>query len=566
MKHIIIVDDRLENRYMLESLLKGKEFVIGTAKNGEEALTLARESPPDLIISDILMPVMDGFTLCKEWRKDESLNKIPFIFFTAAYTDPKDVKYALGLGADRFLIKPLETEEFLTVIMEVLNEFEMGKIKSNQELVRNETDDLREYNAILFRKLEDKLYKAEQSDRKLKQYAFELEQNIRKLEISEAKVKELNDTKNKLFSVIAIDLKSPFNSILGLSNILKEEVNEMEQVTIREYADMINRSALHAFRLLDNLLNWSMVQLGQVPYHPVISSLKEVTEEVNSFMTGIANEKKIKLIDHISNELSVNVDAEMIKTIIRNLVSNAIKFTQANGEVELNATVHDTYVEVSVRDNGIGMTKENLVKLFNSDSQFSTRGTDDEDGTGLGLLLCKEYVERHGGKIRAESEEGRGSAFYFTLPYSNESSVNKLTQREGTSEVRDDQVKNLKILIAEDDKLSTILLTKAVKSFSNVIIKVTNGVDAVETCRENPDIDLVLMDIKMPKMDGYEATKQIRQFNKDTIIIAQTAYSLLYDKQTALSSGCDDYISKPYNQAILVALIKKCFERQKRNI
>jgi len=138
MKHIIIVDDRLENRYMLESLLKGVDYKISTAKNGAEALSLARKYPPDLIITDILMPVMDGFTLCKEWRKDELLKKIPFIFYTAAYTSPQDIKYALRLGADRFLIKPQEPTVFLTIVKQVLDEAEMGKIKTKPELEKFE--------------------------------------------------------------------------------------------------------------------------------------------------------------------------------------------------------------------------------------------------------------------------------------------------------------------------------------------------------------------------------------------------------------------------------------------
>jgi PAS domain S-box-containing protein len=196
MKHIIIVDDRLENRYMLESLLKGVDYRISTAKNGLEALSLARKSLPDLVISDILMPVMDGFTLCKEWRKDELLKKIPFIFYTAAYTSPQDIKYALRLGADRFLIKPQEPEEFLTVIKQVLDEFELGEFIPRPELDKNETEGLREYSAVLFRKLEDKLYQSEQTERKLKQYGFELEQKIQKLKQSEenlARIRNLLD-------------------------------------------------------------------------------------------------------------------------------------------------------------------------------------------------------------------------------------------------------------------------------------------------------------------------------------------------------------------------------------
>ena len=189
-----------ENRYMLESLLKGVDYQISTAKNGAEALALARKYPPDLIITDILMPVMDGFTLCKEWRKDEVLKKIPFIFYTAAYTSPQDIKYALRLGADRFLIKPQEPSVFLTIIKQVLDESERGMIKTKPEQEKSEAESLREYNAVLFRKLEDKLIQTEQADKKLKQYAFELEQNLQKLKQSEENLRQTHDYLDKLIN------------------------------------------------------------------------------------------------------------------------------------------------------------------------------------------------------------------------------------------------------------------------------------------------------------------------------------------------------------------------------
>ncbi len=185
MKNILIVDDKVENRYMIESLLRGDEFNLTSANNGIEALDLAHKSPPDLVISDILMPVMDGFTLCKEWRKDGLLKKIPFIFYTAAYTNPADIKYALRLGADRFLIKPQEPEEFLTEIKQVLLEFESGELKASDDSEKNELEGLREYNSILFRKLEDKLFQIELNERKLKRYSIELDQTIQGLKRSD---------------------------------------------------------------------------------------------------------------------------------------------------------------------------------------------------------------------------------------------------------------------------------------------------------------------------------------------------------------------------------------------
>ena len=162
MKNILIVDDNLENRYILESSLKGDEFKITSANNGKDALNIAHKSSPDLIISDILMPVMDGFTLCKDWRKDIQVKNIPFIFYTSVYTNSQDIRYALKLGAVCFLIKPREPEEFLSAKKQVLYDSESGEFKPIEEdLEKNELEGLSEYNAILFRKLEDKLFQIE---------------------------------------------------------------------------------------------------------------------------------------------------------------------------------------------------------------------------------------------------------------------------------------------------------------------------------------------------------------------------------------------------------------------
>jgi signal transduction histidine kinase len=235
------------------------------------------------------------------------------------------------------------------------------------------------------------------------------------LKASEAKLKEINASKDKFFSIISHDLKNPFNSILGFSDILKAEAKEMDISTIQEFADMINRAASRTFRLLDNLLCWARVHQDQMPYHLTAVALKEAANEVIELLIVNANSKKIRIINHIPENLMVTADSDMLKTIIRNLVSNGIKFTAASGKVELDAVEDNSHVEVTVKDNGKGMSRENLDKLFKIDINYSTRGTNEEEGTGLGLILCKEFVEKHGGKIWVESRLDRGSVFKFTL-------------------------------------------------------------------------------------------------------------------------------------------------------
>jgi signal transduction histidine kinase len=198
--------------------------------------------------------------------------------------------------------------------------------------------------------------------------------------------------------------------------MLKDEVNELDLKTIAEFADMINTSAQQVFHLLQDLLSWARIQQGQMPCNPTNTDLKLVVNEVIELLISNANNKKIDLINRIPDGMMIAADDHMLKTTVRNLVSNAIKFTSADGKVELSAVEDDAQVEVSVKDSGKGMTSENLDKLFKIGIKNTTRGTGGEEGTGLGLILCKEFVEKHGGKIWVESELDKGSEFKFILP------------------------------------------------------------------------------------------------------------------------------------------------------
>jgi len=228
-------------------------------------------------------------------------------------------------------------------------------------------------------------------------------------------LKELNATKDKYFSIIAHDLKNPFNSIMGLSEIIKNEAKYLDIATIEQYAGIINTTSKSTFKLLENLLDWARVQQSQMPFQPISLILRNIASEVIELMVEKANSKMIAIINYIPDNLIIVADKNMLETIFRNLVSNALKFTPVNGKIEIRATLHVNRYEISVKDTGVGIKKEDLGKIFEIGSGFSTRGTENERGTGLGLLLCKEFVEKHHGKIWVESEEGKGSTFTFSI-------------------------------------------------------------------------------------------------------------------------------------------------------
>jgi CheY-like chemotaxis protein len=247
----------------------------------------------------------------------------------------------------------------------------------------------------------------------------------------------------------------------------------------------------------------------------------------------------------------------MLKAVMRNLVSNAIKFTNTGGTIIISAEQTQSDVIILVSDSGIGIPPKNLAKLFEISEVLTTKGTSNETGTGFGLLICKEFIEKHSGKIWVESEVGRGSNFRFTLPCITVSKDKKVIGNAVS--VKDEGVgrKDLKILVVDDDEASHLFLKEALQESNNEVIHASTGVEAIEACRNNPRIDLVLMDIRMPEMDGYEATRQIRLFNTEVIIIAQTAYAFAVDIEKAIEAGCNDYISKPINMTLLHELIKK---------
>jgi signal transduction histidine kinase/ligand-binding sensor domain-containing protein len=234
--------------------------------------------------------------------------------------------------------------------------------------------------------------------------------------IKTAELNELNISKDKFFSIIAHDLKNPFNTIIGFSELLKEAIQTKDQTIIYKYATMINNSSVQTFRLLENLLEWANSQRGKISFVPVDLNLKDLIHEEFIMLGDLAAGKNIELKTYLYDDLMMKADINMFRTILRNLITNSIKFTHRGGKVIVNTVIYKNILEVSVSDNGIGMSADKMEKLFRIDANLTSRGTDDEKGTGLGLFLCKEFVEKHGGKIWAESEEGKGSTFKFIIP------------------------------------------------------------------------------------------------------------------------------------------------------
>ena len=221
--------------------------------------------------------------------------------------------------------------------------------------------------------------------------------------------------KDKFFSIIAHDLKSPLSAIAGLSELLAENVNAKDLDEVETLSTFILQSSKKAIELLTNLMEWSRSETGRMEFTPKKLSLRETINKTVEIFTLNAQSKRITINSDIPESLYVFADLAMLSTILRNLISNALKFTFANGKVDISTTENENEVIVEVADNGKGMSEEILKKLFRIDENISSMGTENEKGTGLGLILCKEFVERHGGRIWVKSEEGKGSSFYFSI-------------------------------------------------------------------------------------------------------------------------------------------------------
>lgn len=247
--------------------------------------------------------------------------------------------------------------------------------------------------------------------------AAKIESRSNQIKAQNKKLKTLNATKDKFFSIIAHDLKSPYNAVLGFSDILLTQSENLDRQEIKSIADMIKRSADVAVNLLTNLMVWSQSQTNRIKFNPEVLDLTDIVSHVILLYNETALQKGISLSFDLPENSTVTGDREMLDTILRNLVSNAIKFTRPGGKIIVSAVKDEYETIVSVADNGIGISKENKKKLFRIDEGYTTAGTEKEKGTGLGLILCLEFVEKHGGRIWVESTPGKGTIFSFSIPF-----------------------------------------------------------------------------------------------------------------------------------------------------
>ncbi|MCK9204972.1 MAG: PAS domain S-box protein [Bacteroidales bacterium] len=385
------------------------------------------------------------------------------------------------------------------------------------------------------------------------------------LKIAKEHAEESNRLKSAFLANMSHEIRTPMNGILGFAELLKEpELTGEEQ---QKYIRVIEKSGTRMLNIINDIVNISKIESGQMEIFISETNLNEQIEFIYTFFKPQVEQKGMKIFFNNplpGKEAIIRTDREKIYAILTNLVKNAIKFSHT-GSIEIGYIKKGQWFEFFVKDTGVGINPELKETVFERFRQGSDSISRDYEGAGLGLSISKAYVEMLGGKISFESEVGKGSTFVFTIPDNNGMEDKNVITDTAPAFEEKEQLRNLKILIVEDDETSEMLIAMAVKLFSKEIIIARTGIEAVEICRNNADIDLVLMDIKMPAMDGYTATHQIRQFNKKVVIVAQSACALSEDREKAIEAGCNEYILKPFSIAALTVLLENIFQEKKTN-
>lgn len=362
---ILIVDDNKKNLQVLGNFLHEEGYKIAIAQDGYQAIKLAEKIKPGLILMDVMMPGIDGFEACLNLKSKKELKDIPVVFLTAK-SETTDIIEGFKKGGVDYITKPFKKEELLV------------RVKTHMEL-----------------------------------------ENARKmLKITAEELKAANAGKDRLFSIIAHDLRHPLANLISLLELLLFDYERLTKENIIKCFKEIKDSTDETFNLLQNLLQWSRNEMGNLNLKPTQFMIADSVNSAIALFKQSSGKKNITIDYQSGDNVKVFADKDMVDSILRNLLNNAIKFSFENSSIIVTDKISDGKVEIKIQDFGKGIPEDIKKELFDKNKVITTRGTKNEKGTGVGLNLCREFVEKNNGSLWFESEEGKGSIFYFTLPFS----------------------------------------------------------------------------------------------------------------------------------------------------
>lgn len=526
--NILIVDDQESNIFVLEAFLKMEGYSsIKSTTDSRQVVRLFASFEPDLILLDLMMPHLSGFEVMTQLKMLLSENiYFPILVITADNT-PETRQNALSGGASDFINKPFDLDE-------------LGLRIKNLLLISYLQQQLKNQNQIL--------------EEKVKERTSELKR--KNIELMKAKeIAEVGDKlKSSFINNISHEIRTPLNGILGFIEILTDP--DLLPEDKAQFISLLNISSERLINTVTNFLDISLLASGNQKIYKKEIKLRNLLNDVFEKFKNASYEKNQILSIQIptsENDLKLYADIDLLRKILYQLLDNAVKFTN-QGTITFGYKKIGTEVHFFVKDTGIGIFEENQSHIFGYFVQENSASNRGYEGSGLGLPIAKGFVELLGGKIWLDSEIGKGSTFYFSIPIDNQFVGNHQERKIHYPKINENK---RTILIAEDDEINFIFINILLKHELVKILHAKNGIDAVKMCQDHPEIDLVLMDLKMPEMDGFEATRQIKLLNSTLPVIAVTAYSDSQDQEKAMQAGCDEFITKPIKKEYLFKKLKQ---------
>ena len=530
-KRILVIDDNQDIRTLIKTILK-KDYRLVMAKNGMEGFEKTQKYKPDLIISDVMMPVIDGYKFTDMIKKSPKLRHIPVILLSAKHNVHERIE-GLEHGADDYIAKPFNSRELKARIQSQLS------MKSLRDEIARERDQLKE----LKKQLEKEKVVAEGA---------------------KAVAEQANKIKSDFLAQVTHDLRTPLNAIIGFSNLLHNAEHNTDK---KSKMDIIHKSGQHLLDLINELLDLSKIESGKLELHKTIFSLRKILNDYHNLFLIKAEEKNLKFTIDISDGLPPYFigDKKKIRQILENLLGNAFKFTEA-GEIILGCEYKDEMVIITVTDTGIGIRSDKQEKIFDLFSQGFEIMNKQYEGTGLGLAISKKLAQMMGGEITLKSKLRVGSTFTVKLPLKigeAKKGVVLSYKEEQIADLNepgleDNELLSLRILVTDDDQQCQILLGEMLKQINAKVDYAGNGKIAIRKLSEKK-YDILLLDMQMPVLGGIDTISYIRKDDelKNLYVIAMTAFATKGQPERMIKAGCDDYLLKPIGMKDLTDKIKK---------
>jgi signal transduction histidine kinase len=550
---VLIVDDKASNLYFLRVLLEGHGFHVEEAHNGREALDKALLHPPHLMISDLLMPEMDGYELLRHWKSNESLRHIPFVVYTATYTEQKDEELALQLGADAFIIKPTEPEPFIRQVCEVLDQ-----VRANSPTVATpsaeENVTLRLYNEVLVRKLEQKCEQLEQRVAELKATEVMLQSARVSAEQATAEAQKANQAKDHFLAVLSHELRTPLTPVLAAVQLLQRRPGLSAEV--RQPLEVVQRNAQLQARLIDDLLDLTRIAHGKLELNRKPTNVCTIVERAVEIAQPDMDARRLRFRVSLKDRvLWVHADASRIQQVIWNLLTNAVKFTPEGGHVELKCERQDDHVLIEVSDSGVGVEPHDADRIFDAFEQGGLAMTRQFGGLGLGLAIAKRLVEMHDGKISVSSEgRSRGATFRVQLPLCN-AELPENAQENAESVPGGSR----RILLVEDNG-DTAQMMKMLLTECGYVVETAADIRQALEAAGSGKFDLLLSDLGLPDGSGTELMQELRRRGNMLKGIALSGYGQEEDMRRSKEAGFSAHLIKPADADVLIETISEILQ------